>query len=130
MIRLKNYNGLLNLDKFTRMEPDVEETYLIPKRKNENGGLNSIKYDYVIKCYTAEGYGGMLTTIRYGENKQARDEDWLLIMQICCENLNQNFELVKEVETIQSTINSLKDQANELIDVTQSLRKQAGKIKK
>lgn len=133
MVRLKHYKGLLNLQKFTRIEPTEEETYIISSRarKSVDGDEPSnIKKEYIIKCYTPEGYGGLATVISYGTNKKARDEDWLMIMQLVCENLNQSFDVVNDVESIQESIQKLTESTEEFKNIVANTKKQIGKMKK
>lgn len=93
MYKLKHYQGLLNLEKFTRIEKCCEESYKLKRQKSV--GANKIvsepDYTYSIKFYTPEGYGGLSSSIEY-DNEQERDEDYDIIVELVCKNKNDNNE--------------------------------------
>lgn len=87
--RLKHYDGILNLDKFTRIEKDIEEEYAIV-RKPQVGTTKNIseqKNIYVIRFYPRDGFGNLCSTIRYNSETE-RDEDFRMIEEITCNSTN------------------------------------------
>ena len=83
--RLKHYDGLLNLDKFTRIEKDTETTYKIKPTRHLGTTRNDTETTetYVIRFYTPEGYGGVSTSIEY-DDESKRNEDFELISSLLC----------------------------------------------
>ena len=81
MYRLKHYQGLLNLGRFTRIEKNDEERYNVKTTKNTGTPKVTTETKTIpqIIFYTPEGYGGMQTSIDY-DDAAKRDEDFELII--------------------------------------------------
>lgn len=132
MYRLKHYQGLLNLGKFTRIEKCEEEEYKITPRKVSGGAaakaVSEIVYKYLIRFYTPEGYGGMSSSIEY-DTLEKRDEDFEIISSLVCQNKTQNFDIIREQQIISDNYEKLNQQAKEMAEVVEHVKTFMDKIK-
>lgn len=130
MYRLKHYQGLLNLNRFTRIEKHEEKRYNI-KAKNVTGISKSVAEDTIVPqilFFTPEGYGGLQTVIDY-DDPLKRDEDFELIMSLVCQNKSQNFDITKEQEVLTENYEKLNEKAVELKEAVEAVKTYMDKIK-
>ena len=130
MYRLKHYQGLLNLSRFTRIEKHDEERYNI-KSKNVSGTSKVTSETEItpqIVFFTPEGYGGMQTSIDY-DDAAKRDEDFELIISLVCQNKSQNFDITKEQQILAENYEKLTEQAVELKETVETVKSYMDKIK-
>lgn len=130
MYRLKHYQGLLNLGRFTRIEKNDEERYKITTKRNT--GTPSVNTETTIIpqiiFYTPEGYGGMQTSIDY-DDAAKRDEDFELIISLVCQNKSQNFDITKEQQILSENYEKLNEQAVELREAVETVKTIMDKVK-
>ena len=129
--RLKHYQGLLNLDKFTRIEKYDEEFYKIVKKPSAgiNKSISEPTVTYCIKFYTPEGYGGYSSSIEY-KDELSRNEDFDIISCLICQNKSQNFDIIKEQQVISDYYKELQEYAGEIKTIVDYLKNSKGKFKK
>lgn len=130
MYRLKHYQGLLNLNRFTRIEKNDEERYKIVSKKTV-GTSKAVSETEVIPqivFFTPEGYGGMSTSIDYDDSAK-RDEDFELIISLVCQNKSQNFDITKEQENLVENYKQLNEQAVNLKETVETVKTFMDKIK-
>jgi transcriptional accessory protein Tex/SPT6 len=130
MYRLKHYKGLLNLERFTRIEKHEKERYDIKTKKVT--GASTLTAENVtipqIIFYTPEGYGGLQTSIDY-DDVAKRDEDFELIISLICQNKSQNFDIIKEQQIIAENYKKLTEQAEEFKETVETVKTYMDKIK-
>lgn len=115
MYRLKHYQGLLNLDRFTRIEKHDEERYKLIPRKNIGAAKSVSEIEIIpqIIFFTPEGYGGLQTSIEY-DTPEKRDEDFELIVSLICVNKSQNFDIIKEQQELLHNYKEISEHATEV----------------
>ena len=130
MYRLKHYQGLLNLGRFTRIEKHDEEQYKITTKKNVGTSKPVAETTITpqIIFFTPEGYGGMQTSISY-DDPAKRDEDFELIISLVCQNKSQNFDITKEQQILSENYEKLNEQAVELKEAVETVKTFMDKIK-
>ena len=130
MYRLKHYQGLLNLGRFTRIEKYDEEQYKITTKKNVGASKPVAETTIIPKIifFTPEGYGGMQTSIDY-DDPVKRDEDFELIISLVCQNKSQNFDITKEQQILSENYEKLNEQAVELKEAVETVKTFMDKIK-
>lgn len=130
MYRLKHYQGLLNLSRFTRIEKHDEQRYNVTSKRNT--GTSKVVTETItipqIIFFTPEGYGGMQTSIDYDDSVK-RDEDFELIISLVCQNKSQNFDITKEQQILSENYEKLNEQAVELKEAVETVKTFMDKIK-